>query len=190
MTAPEPTPLARNLHFIFGELAPYVGWQWQLEHKIYDSIEPHPAIPGQSKFFYLDLYEPSAQIAIELNGGHHYKEPQITADAAKQLCCERRGISLLWYPNSDIVDNNELLWCVEEFINLDGTVDLDKQRSFFHYEHIVLDALNLYFVRQQNADDPTERAQREFERWDTGRKAHKEVWDTAGDLGIDWDSVD
>jgi hypothetical protein len=195
MIPPEPSIEARYLHDILDEFTCIVGWAWKLEYRIFDPLSAHPSLIGQNRFFYLDLFEVSKRIAIELNGNQHQQEPQLSKDAAKELCCKRLDITLLWYWNRDIRSVHELVENVEAFINMDGTLNERNKRSFFRYEDIVLDALTLYYERSGRSD-PRFCARDAIDQRRAIDKVHREAEPVDGpvnalrDFGIDWDSID
>ena len=62
--------------------------------------------------YILDFYCSKARLAIELDGGQHYAEEEITRDRFRSEDLDRLGISVLRFSNLD-VDRNFQGVCVE-----------------------------------------------------------------------------
>lgn len=55
--------------------------------------------------FILDFYCPEARLVVEIDGGQH--ADNITGDALRTDCLERRGLKVLRFWNNEVTDNIE-----------------------------------------------------------------------------------
>lgn len=72
--------------------------------------------------YILDFYCPSARLAVELDGGHHYGGEQAVRDLARDDWLKARGIRVLRYSDVDVLLEPEAvedsIWLALEEIEL------------------------------------------------------------------------
>lgn len=74
-------------------------------HLWYDFLKGYPHQFKRQKpigEYILDFYCASARLAVELDGGAHYKNHGITYDKVRDSYIARRGILVIRFSNSDI----------------------------------------------------------------------------------------
>ena len=59
----------------------------------------------QAGNYVLDFYAPAVRLAIELDGGQHAERANVAGDRVRARWLEERGVTLLRFWNSDVVQN-------------------------------------------------------------------------------------
>ncbi len=77
--------------------------------------------------FIVDFYSKDLRLAIEVDGGYHYKEGQIEKDKIRQDRLELLGVKVIRFTDSDVQSN--LTWVIDEIKREIGFVEEERTKK-------------------------------------------------------------